>query len=295
MRWFFLLLLLANVVLLILGIQHERSAPQVVAVTQNDVGELKLLSELDESGRFKDEEVLPSTDKKRVEESSTEKSAKQNNQPVSDATDREKSELSSTREISSTSEAQQSVVQSGSAPEEPPEVNTEPVVTEKAADEKCGALGPIELGSRARSIAEELKWLDIDASLRYETYKKQTGFQVMVPPLENRAKATRLVGRLEEAEIEDFHLFYRGGLENGISLGIYNRRINAEQRKKAIADKGFESQIIQRFSEEPAYWIDYRIRKGADVDSYSRMEALHPELKIEEYVCPRVVTTRGIH
>lgn len=168
-------------------------------------------------------------------------------------------------------------------------VSEEPVEEGKTVEEQCGALGPMELGSRARSIAEKLVWLEIETSLRQETYKKIKDYVVIIPRFESRKAARAALSELQEKGIKDFSLFYRGDLENAISLGVFNRLQNAKQRQAELLGAGFDTEIIPRTTDVQGYWLDYRIPRGVDSEAYNRMRALHPDLDDEPQPCPRVV------
>lgn len=87
----------------------------------------------------------------------------------------------------------------------------------------------------------------------------------MLPPYENARIANQVVEQLKSRDVVDVQRFYKGELQNGVSLGVYNQRYNAEKRRAQIETKGFSPEVLPRYNEVPAYWVDYRSENEADI------------------------------
>ncbi len=172
------------------------------------------------------------------------------------------------------------------APEPPPE--PKPVVL------VCGAFGPFERGAEARALAESLASQGMETSLRRDSMEKPTGYWVMIPPLPNRQAAIEKVEQLRASGIEDVRRFVKGDQVNGISLGVFSTHKNAQNRQRAIADKGHRTSVVPRLVTVPAHWVDYRADQARVAKTVARIRESRDAVINEQYPCPRVVTSGGI-
>jgi hypothetical protein len=109
--------------------------------------------------------------------------------------------------------------------------------------------------------------------------QKPIGYWVMIPPLDNPEAAANLVQQLRERGVKDLRRFVRGKQKNGISLGVFSKRENAERRRREIARGGFASEISPRYITAPIYWVDYRGERGAVSEAYSRLKDEYKDIK----------------
>jgi hypothetical protein len=174
------------------------------------------------------------------------------------------------------------------APAPPPEPEPEPVVL------VCGAFGPFERGAEARALAESLASQGMDTSLRRDSMEKPTGYWVMIPPLPSREAAIAKVEQLRASGIEDVRRFVKGDQVNGISLGVFSTQKNAQSRQRAIANKGHRTSVVPRLVTIPAHWVDYRADQARVDKAVARIRESRDALINEQYPCPRVVTSGGI-
>ncbi len=144
------------------------------------------------------------------------------------------------------------------APLIPPEIVVQvPSSEEEALPPKqvalvCGAYGPFEKGSEARSVADRLHWRGVDSSLRQESYTETIGYWVMIPPVESQEMAIQTVQELKKLGIKDVRRFFRGEFKNGISLGAFSRQKNADNRRRSLISKGYNLTIKPRYGEKKA-------------------------------------------
>ena len=106
---------------------------------------------------------------------------------------------------------------------------------------------------------------------------------MVLPPYENAAAANEVVNQLKARDVIDVQRFYRGELQNGVSLGIYNQRFNAEKRRAQIETKGFSPEVLPRYNEVLRYWIDYR--SGNEVDVLGDMPSAYGDLAVTPREC----------
>ncbi|MEJ1298314.1 MAG: hypothetical protein RPU64_14135 [Candidatus Sedimenticola sp. (ex Thyasira tokunagai)] len=187
------------------------------------------------------------------------------------------------------------------APFIPPEIVVQvPSSEEEALPPKdvalvCGAYGPFEKGSEARSVADRLHWRGVDSSLRQESYTKTIGYWVMIPPVESQEMAIQTVQELKNLGIKDVRRFFRGEFKNAISLGAFSQQKNADNRRQSLISKGYNVTIKPRYSEKQAYWLDYRDGMGESAELFHQLLEQYPAIDHQIYPCSRIVTSSGIN
>jgi len=141
-----------------------------------------------------------------------------------------------------------------SSPDEPtlaeegagPEVVPEPIPGIRQA---CWQLGPFgseeEASELAGRLPEGLQQLQFE-SVRV---KVPNGYYVLIPPLVDRDEALEVERSLKRKGIEDSWVFVSGPLKNAVSLGLFNREINARRRVQRVEAKGFQPEMRPRFRE----------------------------------------------
>lgn len=153
----------------------------------------------------------------------------------------------------------------------------------------CAALGPTKQISDARKLAQKLEARGIDSTLRRELEQRPLGFWVVLPPYKTQKAAIDAVLELRKKGIKDIRRFIEGEQRNGISLGVFSLRENAERRRQEIARKGLQARVEPRFVETAVYWVDYRSEgvKPEEVIADMRLDA--PDLEQRIQTCPRIV------
>lgn len=328
MKWLFLLLLVGNLVIFGWGFQNERSADTTPLILPADLGDLRLLSEVESAPT---PVQLPSQD--LLVESSVPQSlpvvavasgemkqepevtSEHEPEPEPESKPESESQLDDDGGIQHESEPGETIIEN--TPQEPPAENEEPtvaveimqedeaepdseenqeqmVVPEKTVIMSCGAFGPLERGSRARSILSKLLQADIKASLRSETRKKTIGYWVIIPPLESQAAAIKTVKELRAQGVKDIRRFFRGDQKNGISLGVFSKPGNAEKRQQELVEKGQPAEVQPRYIDAPLYWVDYRAEENLSEKMSQQLLEQYPKLKFEIYSCSSIVTPSGI-
>lgn len=157
---------------------------------------------------------------------------------------------------------------------------------EPAVARQCGVIGPFREEDAARQLIGRLVERQIEATLRSQQEEVITGYWVIIRPYATQREAVDAVRALREQGVEDLSRFYRGELKNGISLGVYRRERNAEQRRRQIEAKGFPAELLARRRMQPRFYIDYQ---GDEPDVVDLLRQLRPRMKgvgVEEHPCP---------
>lgn len=293
MKWLFTLLLLANLVILGWGVQRDPERVELPKLRPG-VGHLQLLSEVE--GRSSE-----STDRELAD------------MPVPEAPVTEVAPGVMAEEKAPVQKAPAAQEESPDSLTESPDPDGVPVVAKSKADaaalvaqeaatpktpgpvvQLCGAFGPFERGTEARALADSLASQGMDTSLRHESMEKPIGYWVMILPLESQEAAIEKVRQLRASGIEDIRRFVKGDQRNGISLGVFSTKKNAQSRQQAIAKKGHSSSVVPRLVTVPAFWVDYRADEEKVTRAAARIGDNQGGIKNEQYPCPRVVTSGGI-
>ena len=168
------------------------------------------------------------------------------------------------------------------------------IESEDARKATCGTLGPVREESVAQFVKDTLREQSIETALRRESIKEEAGFWVIIPPFDDRQMAIDTVTRLKELGVSDIWRFYRGEYKNGVSLGMYSRRKNAEQRRDSIIGLGYLPEVVPRFRDVEQHWIDYRIAKDRDAPDFKSIFEEVPGLTNSESQCTHIATDGGI-
>ncbi len=304
MRWLFVLLLGANVALFLWGWSQEQQERRKVQTLEPELGHLPLLSET--AARTPAESVQeenadgpepPSVPEEAPVPVAVAESPVVPPPPEEAVTEGDEPPPSPVSPVvaESTSTGQEPPPAAVVPPEETPAVvaeQREPPVP--VIERSCGAIGPFQDEATAREAIARLVERDIDATLRPEQEERITGYWVIIPPYPTQREAIDAVAALRQQGVVDLSRFYRGELKNGISLGVYRRERNAEMRRRQIAEKGFEAELLPRRRKQEVFYVDYQ-GEGAVVEG--ALEALRPRLgkaEVQSRACPHVATPGGI-
>jgi hypothetical protein len=147
----------------------------------------------------------------------------------------------------------------------------------------CWTIGPLSDLDLAHERQQSLAQKGLDTELREEQSRDITGYWVLLPPFDEVRQAIDAVNSLKAQGVVDVQRFYKGEFERGVSLGVYNRRFNAEKRKAQIETKGFIPDVLPRYRLVPSYWLDYQLSHDSQLQG--ELEALFQPLVPAEREC----------
>lgn len=135
----------------------------------------------------------------------------------------------------------------------------------------CGRTGPIKDRKRAKAANQRLEEAGLRSLLQEVVEPTDKGYWVLIPPLADQAEGERMVAKLRDKGVKDMWLFTRGELSNAISLGLYNRRKNAEIRRQQLEALGFEVEVRPRVEPKLHYQLSFSGRDSGLVDRVRRL------------------------
>ncbi|WP_226701941.1 SPOR domain-containing protein [Microbulbifer elongatus] len=127
-----------------------------------------------------------------------------------------------------------------------------------ASDALCTLVGPFEEEYQGEDVAQRLRALQMEASLREIEMQGQMRYWVYLAPLNSSQEAFRKLRELQAAGV-DSYVIPKGSLENGISFGIFSEIERAQVLTKELQDRGFAAE----FREEPQTYLERWVVLGA--------------------------------
>lgn len=138
-----------------------------------------------------------------------------------------------------------------------PPSESEQHVSDMPVDEVvCRQLGPFD----PQTVAKILMVLGDRANEILVIDKEEVvgeGFWLIMRPRETRAEAELLLKTLHDRDIESF-LITDGEYENGVTLGVFSAKENAESYQDKLLAEGVESVLIPRTKIEKSAWVQLK-------------------------------------
>lgn len=270
MRWMIGMLLVANLVVFLWWNTGQERVFAPASVSKPDVGTLQLISELPAESAGETPPVAhvnESTPTPRQAAPERESSLAAAKYPAGSAFP------SATRPSPQRRSPVVTETPAREPPQQPVARSTEeavaPVTLPTAKVElTCWELGPFEDEARlqALSLPDEVERLGVARS----PIQVPAGFYVLIPAQNDRRSARAVVERLKEKGVRDFWLFNTGPLKNAISLGMFNRERNAQQRRDEIAQLGFFAEVHARHRTVEGIVLQLKGPKSAEIEGQLR-------------------------
>ena len=118
----------------------------------------------------------------------------------------------------------------------------------------CWRIGPWSSPTHRDALARELNAAGVGGAPHQDVERKARQWMVYLPGRDGRDTDEKLE-RLSAAGYSDIFVFRRGNRRGDISLGLYDRRKNAETRRQAVRNDGFDAKLARRFDSVPRYWL----------------------------------------
>jgi len=286
-RWFVVLLLLANIILFFWVQQQSKPAPGSVELPPPEIGRLRLLGEgavaeadADVAAAPASPDTLPVTQSDEPAMPGAAEAAAQAGDPNSGTTDEAPdlaqagaenrlpepvAELPSGAVPVATADATAEQTETPPVAAPPAEVPAGPVdeATDAGTAPLCLRVGPLAPGDADAVVAKLPRGLQLISDTS-EEYAQVDGYFVLIPALPSVADAQQVLGDLAAAGIKDTWLFRGGELRNAISLGVYSNRGGAQRHADLVAKKGFATaEVREKTSPAERRWLQLKGPAGA--------------------------------
>lgn len=140
------------------------------------------------------------------------------------------------------------------APE--PRFVPEPESIPATAQLQCSRIGPFDSAAEAKAtrnyLASKGKVSDHKAAGQV-----RVGYWVLIPPAPSRSAAEATAAQLKAKGITDLWIVSKGEVKNGISLGVFSQKENADSFVKHAKAKGFRVEIRDKTKPGQQLWLDY--------------------------------------
>ena len=130
-----------------------------------------------------------------------------------------------------------------------------------AADSRavCYTYGPIPDSSESALMADWLNERGIDFTQRQTAEEGEQKFWVYLAPQASRAEAEATLADLKQQGIDDLHLIRSGDLLNAVSLGLFSSQASVNRRLNEIEATGYQPIVVPYSGGKQIYWFDVRI------------------------------------
>jgi len=128
----------------------------------------------------------------------------------------------------------------------------------------CFTMGPLADATVQRRMLDRLRGRAERARLRETRARQWRGWWVYLPAVADRESALEQTTRLAAAGLRDYFIVTTGRHENRVSLGLFQSRANALERRSWLRTRGFQAELGPRYEHERRYWIDYQAGKSTD-------------------------------
>jgi len=157
----------------------------------------------------------------------------------------------------------------------------------------CTLVGPFGEAFQGEDVAQRLRALEVDASLREIEMQGQMRYWVFMAPLGSRREAYRKLRALQAAGI-DSYVIPKGSLENGISFGIFSELERARSLTDELQAQGFAAE----FREEPQTYLErWVVVSGGEqqlaADFWQQLQLDYPDVDQRQNLCSEIVDAQG--
>jgi hypothetical protein len=127
----------------------------------------------------------------------------------------------------------------------------------------CYTVGPFQNAERAEQARARLAELGLEPRQRTTTDEEVYGYQVLLPPHENRQAALAKTRELADKGIKDYFVIVsEPELRNAVSLGLFREKRYAVRHTEYLERLGFDPEMRLRTRTRTRYWQDYRDPRG---------------------------------
>ena len=138
------------------------------------------------------------------------------------------------------------------------------IVAVPAPVRRCVTIGPFSAAEAAQRGGAWLKGARISYAVRTQDDQVPASYWVYLPPLASRAAAERMLKELDRKGVRQHIIVRQPGLENAISLGLYDMPANASTRITELARKGVHAQQQIRYRLLTRYWLDVELARPGE-------------------------------
>ena len=125
--------------------------------------------------------------------------------------------------------------------------------------ESCFTFGPLAEIRQVQGLAD---WFHSRAAWTQTRHSDKSGrqlFWIYLAPQDSRESAIAMLEHLKERGIRDYRLINRGSLENAVSLGLYSSQSAVNKRLSELKQKGYKPIVVPYTNSNAIFWLDIRV------------------------------------
>ena len=129
----------------------------------------------------------------------------------------------------------------------------------QAAADMCFSFGPFP---DVRETKDLLAWFDerhVSVQQRPEKDKENQLFWIYLAPQDSLGGAMQAIADLKKKGIKDYRLIETGDLRNAISLGLFSTQASVNRRLNELKDKGYRPIVVPYRAANIIYWVDVKL------------------------------------
>ncbi len=160
----------------------------------------------------------------------------------------------------------------------------------------CLLLGPFADQQAGKPVYERMVALDIHARLASIEIEGDPDYWVYLKPEATRELAMAKLRELQEKKIDSF-IIPQGEIANGISLGVFDKEDNAERRRQAVIERGYEALVRANPRIYLENWlVIYPEEAGKfSPELYEQLHGENNKLDLRKEQCSKVASIIDIH
>lgn len=180
-------------------------------------------------------------------------------------------------------------------PSPPNEQPPLPALAETAATQICTLLGPVLQSEDAKALIGRLAALQINAKYVALQVAGSPDYWVYLNPEPTKDLAVAKLRELQGKKIDSF-LVSQGDLTNGISLGIFDSRENAEKHQQAIVQLGYDAKLRENSRNYLEQWVAIYPDQvsGFSPELYNQLHSENSKLDLRKDECGKVASVIDI-
>ena len=166
--------------------------------------------------------------------------------------------------------------------------------TPSSIGDQCVVIGPIEDSAVVSALSEALaqggvaleSWLEASEVASYRIY---------LAPMTDLEEASQQRLKLAEDGLEG-SIIRQGQMVGGISLGLFNNRVDAETRKEQLLELGYPVSLLEEATPVNHHWVQFDAARRSELSDqlWLQVQSGSPGAEISEKNCAVVASLPDI-
>ncbi len=139
----------------------------------------------------------------------------------------------------------------------------QPAVSEAYRDgivaDSCFSFGPIADENQASGLHSWITSHGGTAQMRHTDEQGRQLFWVYLSPQNSRQDAMVTIRSFRDKDVSDFRLIVKGNLQNAISMGLFSSQASVNKRLRELKKKGYKPVVVPYSDGKRVYWIDTKL------------------------------------